>query len=909
MKHDLAAHWDRLSPLLDAALERDPAERAAWLDALPAQDAALRPLLARLLSRQVEAEGFLTHPAPWQGERHAAGDRVGPYRLLSELGRGGMGVVWLAERDGTGTHVPVALKLPFVAGTTASVRERFERERAILAALNHPGIARLLEAGVSDDGQPFLALEFVEGEPLLAYCHGAALALRERVRLFVGVLEAVRYAHANLVIHRDLKPSNLVIASTGEVKLLDFGIAKLVDRETQRTEQTELTGLYGRPMTLDYASPEQVRGEPLTTAADVYSLGVVLYELLTGTKPYRLARGSQAELEEAILTANTTPPSRARDANPSMRRALRGDLDAIVMKALEKDTAARYASVDAFALDCARWLDGRPVLAQPPRFMYRMRKFISRNRLAFAAGALVALAMVGGTAVALWQASEARAQSHLAAEEAAKQHAVQSFLTQLFDRNTREQPDAAKARAMTVRDLLLDASRRVQGGFDDAPTVKLELLNTVARLLRDIDEYDRAAALGRDAVTFARAHGLSGTDAHVEALMGLATSERLVGHGDAAVAARDESLAVLDARGDHDSLLRARASANTVAQFAPDIEREIWLVEDAVHLFGQRYPNRPEYFSALYYLANLHRTQQRAAEAAQWFKRAIAQFGPSGSRDYTSLGSSYAFVGASAVWLGRMEEGLRAYEQGLQLLERHAGAAALTTRFQRGLYAEALHSNGRVAEAHAQFARIAADKPPGPETIADFDAAVYEASAYLSEGDPARAIGRLEPYAARFAEFGPRYVPNGWRFAYELAYAQALQGAIPAARRTLALARELPPHYGVTADTSHDCAIEGAGIELLAGDPASAARLLEPVLVALADEPSEYDALYVRAKLRAAEIDLARTPPQPWSALTAARAARAHLQSRAGPGTLPLLEARARALEGKAQHALGTLAP
>ncbi len=896
IKVDIAAHWDRLSPLLDAALELDPEARVAWLDALPAAAVDLRPMLGRLLAREAEAAEFLQPGETRAVDARQVGDRVGPYRLLSEIGRGGMGVVWLAEKVDAPVRLPVALKLPFVEGSAASVRERFERERTILAALNHSGIARLHEAGVTTEGQPFLALEYVEGEPLLEYTRRKVTAVRDRVEIFLKVLESVRYAHANLVIHRDLKPSNLVLTNTGEVKLLDFGIAKLIDRETRRTEQTELTRLHGRPMTIDYASPEQVRGEPLTTAADIYSLGVVLYELLTGARPYRLKRGSQAELEEAILTADTTLPSQA-SAMPPVRRALRGDLDAIVMKALEKDPARRYASVDAFLQDCRRWLEGRPVLAQAQSLRYRARKFIGRNRLAIAAGSTVTFALLVGASAALWQA-------HVARQEAAKQRAVQSFLTQLFDRNTRQQPDAAKARGMSVRELLLDASDRILGGFAGAPSVKLELLNTVARLLLDIDEHDRAAKLGREAAMLARSSGLTETNAYVEALITLAASERLTGNGKAAAAARDESLQALDARGDHDSLLRARASVNTIGQFAPDLLREARLVEQGLKLFEARYPSQPEYFSALYYLANLNRIQGKAAEAEGLFRRAISAFKRSGSRDYTSLGASYAFVGASEVWLGHMAEGLSSYETGLTLLSRHAGDSALNTRFQRALYAEALHRAGRLAQSHAEFARVSKDRPAGPPTVADFDAAVYESFAYIEEGRPESAVQLLEPFSETYAGFGRRYLINGWRWGMHLAIAQAMLGHTADARATLArLNGQLPAPDGQGLDAQPDYAIATAWVELAGGDAEAAqARLMRaaPILEAT---PFEYSDAHLRGRIMAAEIALARA--RSGEALERSREALAFLASRTKAGAFPYLEGRARVAEGRALLALG----
>ncbi len=917
MQSDVLAQWPLLSRLLDEALALDEDAREAWLDALPAQHASLRPLLARLLSRHAEAADFFAElpreadaatssetPNAWP----TTGTVIGPFRLERQIGHGGMGTVWLAYRCDGDLRLPIAVKLPSLEGHRGQIEERFERERRILAALNHPNIARLYEAGVTDDDHPYLALEYVEGESLLDHCNRKASPTHERLELFLQVLRAVRYAHANLVIHRDLKPSNIIVTTTGDVKLLDFGIAKLLDPESQRAERTELTQLHGRLMTLDYASPEQVLGEQLTTSTDVYSLGVVLFELLTGARPYRLKRGSRAELEEAILTGATSRPSQAVTGEfatamsmpvAKWRRALRGDLDTVVMKALEKDRAIRYPTVDAFAQDCERILQGRPVLAAPQHALYRFRKFVGRHRLAFGAATAVAVALLAGTAIALWQARVALEQSRLTAEEASKQRAVQSFLTALFDKNTRQQPDAAKARAMTVRELLVDASDRVQGEFDDTPSVKLELLNTIAALLRDIDEYERTATLSTQAVEIARAHDLTASDAYVEALMGVAVASRLLGRAEQAVQARDESLRVLDARGDKTSLLRARANANTIAQLAPDKDREIALVDEAVKLFETRYPTEPAYFTALYYLGNLHRTQQRPAEAAVHFRRGIEVFPQVGSRDYTSFGASYAFAGECELWLGQIHAALRHYEQGLELLDRHAGTSSLVTRFQRTQYAEALHHAGRIADARAAYDEVTRTAPPGGATVVDFDVAVYGASGLLEEGRAREAQALLERFSSDWVEFGKRFVPNGRRWVAALAQAHAMQGRATEARKTLERLGDLPSlFYGDDPQTSPEYIAEASWIALAAGDVESAWTMITKASEFLRAEQEHFNWGFVRLNTHAAEIASQRGDAV--QALEMAERALQHLRAKADLNGFPFLEARALKARGDA---------
>ena len=425
-----------LSELMDQALDLDEDKRSRWVaDLSTGPHAALQPFLADMLARQADMEtAFMVKaialPAASTPTTEAgaatnvliSGARVGPYLLEREVGHGGMGAVWLATRvDGAMTR-QVALKLPTVH-LTAALAERFDRERDILAQLTHPNIARLYDAGVSETGRPYLALEYVEGKAITEHCDAINLPIPERLRRFLQVASAVQYAHANLVIHRDLKPSNILVSEDGQVHLLDFGIAKLLDGPKGQAADSELTMLAGRALTLDYASPEQVNGSAISTASDVYSIGVVLYLLLTGQKPYQLRRGSRAELEEAILTTDSALMSdaarRGDGATATQRglskdrlaRALAGDLDTIVAKAMKKDPLQRYTTVAAFAEDIQRHLDGLPVEAQPDSWQYRAGKFVARNRLGVAASLAVVAALATGLGTALWQASVATQQA------------------------------------------------------------------------------------------------------------------------------------------------------------------------------------------------------------------------------------------------------------------------------------------------------------------------------------------------------------------------------------------------------------------------------------------------------------------------------------------------------------------
>ena len=339
-------NWPLLSPLLDEALELPSAEREAWLANLPAEYTPLKPDLRRLLAPagHISSVGFL-EALPGMDlacqaddvSGFAANEFIGSWRLIRKLGEGGMASVWLAERRDGLLGRPAAVKLPHGGWRREALAERIAREREILATLDHPNIARLLDAGIGPNGQPYLALEYVHGKRIDDYCREGRLPVKARLELCLQVARALAHAHAMLVVHRDLKPSNILVTEEGEVRLLDFGIAKLLDGP--ETRETELTRLNGRALTLDYASPEQIAGRPVTVASDVYSLGVVLYELLTGSRPYKPRRDSSAALEEAILDTEPRPPSEMA-AERTIRTALRGDLDTIVLKALKKGPAS-----------------------------------------------------------------------------------------------------------------------------------------------------------------------------------------------------------------------------------------------------------------------------------------------------------------------------------------------------------------------------------------------------------------------------------------------------------------------------------------------------------------------------------------------------------------------------------------
>jgi serine/threonine protein kinase/tetratricopeptide (TPR) repeat protein len=427
-----AAEWKRLSPLLDAALDLAPAERVAWLATLPAEHADLHDSLAELLTkRPVETDDFLSRLPEFSAAPVALtlgpDSIVGPYRLLRELGQGGTSSVWLAERVDGSIKRAVALKLPHLGLVDRGIEQRIARETDILASLEHPHIARLYDAGIDERGRPYLALEYVDGKPPDEYCRAERLNLRDKLALFLNILRAVAFAHARLIVHRDLKPNNILIAEGSDVRLLDFGIARLLlpDTNVRQQHAANHTIVGGAALTPAYAAPEQFTGQVVTVATDGYSLGVILFELLTGCSPYSPKGRSLGAFEHEVRFVE--PPLMSRTARPAEAGALRGDLDAIVAKALEKKPEDRYASVEAFAGDIERHLAAQPIAARPRSFAYVTKKFVRRNLLPLGIAAATVTILSVSLGVAAWQWRDAERQRAMAVDRLANSEAAALF--------------------------------------------------------------------------------------------------------------------------------------------------------------------------------------------------------------------------------------------------------------------------------------------------------------------------------------------------------------------------------------------------------------------------------------------------------------------------------------------------
>jgi serine/threonine-protein kinase len=603
--------WKRLQELFHAASALPAEARASYLEEACPDEPELRQDVLALLAEHGEASDRLAEEVRQAAAALAAERerplRIGPYSVLRELGHGGMGVVYLAERGDDAYRMRVAVKV--ARGPVSRPAEaRLVSERQILAALEHPNVARLLDGGTTEGGLPYLVMEYVEGEPIDAYCDRRQLTTDERLRLFRVVCDAVQHAHQSLIVHRDLKPANILVTAAGEVKLLDFGIAKLLKPELF-PHPVPPTAAALRPMTPDYASPEQVRGEAVTTASDVYSLGVVLYELLTGHRPFetrdrrpqeleRLITGTEPQKPSAVVTRPLERPaadggtgtrldpeevSRARGTQPDkLRRRLRGDLDNIVLMAISKTPARRYPSAFQLSEDIRRFLAGEPVLARRPTWSYRTGKFIGRHRLAVAAVSLfVALVLAFGVSRARLAADLARERDN-ARRQAETAHRVAAFLQDIF---RVADPGSARGETVTARELLDRGAARVRRELGNEPEVQATLLDTIGTVYRHLGLYERAAPLLEEA---------------------LAMRGRVLGEAHLDTAASLESLGELQRE-------RARyAAAETLLRRAVAVREK---------LLGL---NAPEVAQSLHELGRVLRLQGHYAEAEGLYRRALA---------------------------------------------------------------------------------------------------------------------------------------------------------------------------------------------------------------------------------------------------------------------------------------------
>ncbi len=786
----------------------------------------------------------------------AAGTRVGPYELRALLGRGGMGEVWEAARvDGQFEQV-VALKLLKRGMDSAAIVARFLRERQILARLEHPHIARLLDGGVAPDGRPYLVLERVAGEPIHDWCRRHASPVRDRVRLMTAVCAAVDAAHRSLIVHRDLKPSNILVDTDGRVKLLDFGIAKLISGEGEA--EADRTRLEERALTPAYAAPEQILGQPVTTATDVYSLGVVLYELLAGRLPHRRATASAAALAEEVERETLQRPSRvvAAEGDARQARLLAGDLDTVVLKALAREPERRYHGAAAMADDLQRHLDGRPVLARPDRAGYRLAKFVGRHRLAVGATAVALVALLAATGFSLHQA-------RIAGLEAAKATAIQKFVFGLFEVNRVRNPDGAKARETTAQQLLHLAAGELEetpaGGAFPAP-VRTELLDTIADLHADLGLHEDAirlwSALAGELENRRPDARLAGV------LVNRAISRNLIGKAEEARSDLERALAILDGVGDRTSTLRGWALYNLGHHFwsAPgsDKGRAEALFREAIAVLAPHGPTR-ELANAHYGLGRLLESRPDPEGAKLAFRAGIAAAEAAPGIARTVVAGGYQQLSRVQVATQEFSDAEASIRRAMAVFEEFAGKEHRLTLEAGNDLGRLFDATDRPVEALPLLERALADRLArlGPLHSQSIATRMLLAQAQLDAGDLAVALTAVALLARDVAADPRQQEDRGGVVGCLHARALLLAGRLDEAAAELARARPLLlARLGAQSPWLVDADLLESEIALARGAPREAQEIVAAVATSLVGSAAT-DARRARLETLRSAIELA----------------------------------------------------
>ncbi|MGH9869673.1 MAG: protein kinase domain-containing protein [Candidatus Polarisedimenticolia bacterium] len=737
--------WQAVTPHLERALEMDEADRSTLLTALRERDPVLAEDLESLLEehRALSADGFLDQPPLPPDHEARQGQTLGAYTLVSTLGRGGMGTVWLARRSDGLFEKQVAIKLPGAALVGRVGKERFRREGLLLGRLAHPNIADLMDAGVTSDGQPYLVLEYVDGEPIDRYCHRLRLDVRARIRLVLDVVAALAHAHANLIVHRDLKPPNVLVASNGQVKLLDFGIAKLLD-DGPGPSMPALTREGATAMTLEFAAPEQITGGPITTATDIYSLGVLLYLLLAGRHPAGKGPWSTAELVKAIVE---TEPSRMSEVAREHGHQLRGDLDTIAGKALKKEPRERYVSITALGEDLERYLRQQPIAARPDSIAYRAAKFVRRNRAAVLLSILAAGATIAGLAGTLIQARTARSQRDFALGQLARAEAINDLNRFLLS-------DAAPSgRPFTVNDLLAGAER-ILDKQQQRDASYVELLISVGRQYWVQDEDERARLVLEKAYHAARS--LTEAPVRARASCALASALRRGAELTWAESLLQEGLSELPdepqfALDRMFCLLRGSEVSRSVGRPQEGIERV-----RAAQAELSRSPFRSDLLDLrlTMALAESHREMNEHVEATALFESAAGQLERLGRDETQTAGTLFNNWALALDALGRSLDAERIFRRAIDISRDDRQEEAVSPMLLNN-YARTLFNLGRLEEAadYAERAHARATQV-GYQTVINQSLLLRE-SIYRERGDLRRAHEMLADAEPRFRKALP----------------------------------------------------------------------------------------------------------------------------------------------------------
>ena len=843
MNEDLA----KLNELLGTALELPAHERERWLAMLPDDNPALKERLKALLARaaRVETSDFL-QTLPKIGDVDSkAGDEIGPYRLIREIGTGGMGSVWLAERhDGTLSRA-VALKFLRATGPNDALAERLQRERDILASLVHPGIARLYDAGIAKDGLPYLALEYIEGQHIDRFCRERNLDVRARVELVRQVALAVTYAHGKLVVHRDLKPTNVLVSADGRTHLLDFGIAKLL--EDGRAVETRLTQLGGKALTPEYASPEQILGQPITTASDVYALGVILYELLTDTRPYTLKRESRGALEDAILEEEPQRPS-DRVGHSLRARELRGDLDAIVLKALKKAPDDRYRTMDAFAEDLSRYLDGRPILARPDSTWYRIRKFAVRHRLGVAAAGIVLLAVIAGAGISIWQA-------RIAIAERSRAEEANRLMASIF---IDADPYGEAGKTLTAVELLDQAHRRIAASTLATPEQRLELLTLLALTLNNFQEVERAEAIIGAAIDSAAKELPADHPKLLHARVVHTLTLRYAGEPGQLAAELETLLPMLKQSTDADpgDLPGALESAAVLALNEGRNEDAERFAREAIDAVAGRFDDDDPTMLAVQWglvraLHQQRKSDEALAIAAETMPKTLAAYG--GNVRNPHVIEARELYGRVLARSGKVAEGIEVLAEALQGARELFGPTSVAVCFFASNLANQRLQMRQLQAAQENVAESlrACAVAPGKESMPYAITQQLEGAILLAARKPREALERFDAVAEVFARAGKGAESRLLDTQAERALALAMTGDLTGAHKQIDAVMATQPGE----DVKPEYAYVNGTIEYLSGRYEAAIALQQQGLRDLADGPmADYTRTRMLAQLGLAQM-------------------------------------------------------
>jgi len=845
---DAAGQWTEVLPLLDTALELEPAEREAWLAELASRDAPLAKRLGELLELHASnrAAGFMER-SPLSAGEDLTGGQIGPYAIVRLLGRGGMGSVWLGRRNDGKFEGHAAIKILDRRGLGSDAAGQIRREASLLARLSHAHIARLFDAGVRENGQPYLILEFVEGEPIDHYCDAHRLSLPARLRLFLAVLDAVAHAHAHLVVHRDLKPSNVLVTPEGVVKLLDFGVASLQAGHGVAGEE-------GAPQALTpgYAAPEQLRGEPVAAASDVYALGVLLHVLVTGAHPFGATGTTHTELMRAALTEDPAPAS-GRLMDASERRRVRGDLDAIIAHALQRDPARRYATAAELASDVRAYLENLPVRARPATRAYIAGKFAQRHWGGVLSVVLTLLVLLGATVVTTLQTLEARRQRGFALAQLGRAEAINELNHYVVtEAGSGGQPMTAKgllARAEHVlaRQQLNDANR-------------VALLASIGQQYEAEDDHVSGQRILNEAYTLSRA--VSDPSARAEAACGLAGS--LINEGPSP---RNEALIQEGLRTLPDAPEFALDRANClwwgmhVANQVNDLQLAVHRGREAIEVLKQvPFPHDVAQVQADEELASALSWAGRYREADAAFASGWPRLVALGRDDTVAAGTWLNNWGVDLLYyLGRPLEAERLLRRSNEL-EQTGQPGQAGTPIRLSNYARALLELGRLDEAASYGQRALAEATRLDQRNAMVQSQLWLARIYLAQHDLAHAAATLDEAEAALRKFFPQrlsffsYVSSGRaliaRERGDLPAAQALiDDAVAKMTQAIQLGQGSPVYIPIV--LTNRAEIELAAQRLQPAD-ADLHRALDLLLAGA--QPGDYSVYVGRAQLTLARV-------------------------------------------------------